>query len=153
MTTLQFAIILSCTLCFGLIIGAYYGTIEYRIRNDLPLITKDCFCPSCGQILPLSHQIPVISWILLRGKCGFCHTSISIRYPLFESIFALFYPVTLVLLDRHLAFLLPLWFGFITIMLTIRSKGHFLSLFKGLGIMYLYHFLYGILLCIIFAPV
>lgn len=152
MTTLQFAILLFCTITFGLIIGAYYGTIEYRIRNDLPLITKDCFCPICKHPLSTYHQIPIMGWLVLHGHCHNCGGPISLRYPLFESLFGLFYTVTFLFFHHNPLILLIIWFCFITIMLIIRSHKHFLSLFKGIGIMYLYHSLYGFLLLIICTP-
>lgn len=42
------------------------------------------FCPSCGHKLPWWHNIPLFSWILLRGRCGFCNAAVSVRYPLVE---------------------------------------------------------------------
>ena len=81
-TTYYFSVLLICTLVFGSIIGAYFTTAEYRIRFDKPLITKDCYCPECGHVLNGLHQIPVISWIALGGKCHYCGTKIPLRYPL-----------------------------------------------------------------------
>ncbi len=46
-------------------------------------------CPACGKQLLWWHNIPLFSWLLLRGKCGFCKAPISIRYPLIEAISAL----------------------------------------------------------------
>lgn len=42
------------------------------------------FCPSCGKKLEWWHNIPVVSWVLLRGRCGFCKAPISARYPIVE---------------------------------------------------------------------
>lgn len=42
------------------------------------------FCPSCGKKLEWWHNIPIVSWLLLKGKCGFCKASISARYPIVE---------------------------------------------------------------------
>ena len=47
-------------------------------------------CPSCGKQLLWWHNIPLVSWILLRGKCAFCGTRISGRYPLIEAMTAFF---------------------------------------------------------------
>ncbi len=54
---------------------------ELSINNP-----KRSECPTCGKQLLWWHNIPVISWLLLKGKCHFCKTSISIRYPLVELI-------------------------------------------------------------------
>ncbi len=48
-------------------------------------------CPSCGKQLRWYHNIPVISYLLLRGKCAFCHARISIQYPLVELLNGLCY--------------------------------------------------------------
>ena len=62
---------------FGTTMGAYFCTMQYRIREDLPLVTSDCICPACGHRLLLFHQIPIISFFLLKGKCRFCHNVIN----------------------------------------------------------------------------
>ena len=59
-----FGFLLLTSLIFGTTMGAYFCTMEYRIRNDLPIITADCFCPSCGHRLPLIHQVPIIYLVL-----------------------------------------------------------------------------------------
>ena len=151
MTSSQLFILLVCTLSYGLIIGAYYGTIEYRIRNDLPLVTKDCFCPICNHKLSLLQQTPVLAWFALKGKCKYCHNSISPRYPAFEAAFGLFYVVSFMALRKIPLILLLLWLLFITAALALRAERHFSSLLKGLAIMYGYHILYGALLIILLS--
>ncbi len=149
MTVSQLILLHLTTLCFGAIIGAYCGTIDYRIRENLPLITKDCFCPTCNHVLPGKDQIPILGWLMLGGKCRFCHTAIPKRYPIIEGGFSLFYLLSFVILHQKTAAMLILWLLFITSILVLRSKGHVASLLKGLGIMYIYHLLYGFLLYII----
>lgn len=124
---------------FGLVTGAYYGTIEYRIRRNLPLITSDCFCPCCGHVLPLHHQIPILSFFLLKGKCRFCHTPIPVRYPLTESGFLFYYIVLFVIFFRMPTVYLALWYIFICILLLVRCQRQYRSLLKGIVIMTLYH--------------
>ena len=79
---------------FGTTMGAYFCTMQYRIHEDLPLVTSDCICPACGHRLTLFHQIPIISFILLKGKCRFCRAPISPRYPLTEAAFLIYYTLT-----------------------------------------------------------
>ncbi|MFB2762884.1 prepilin peptidase [Marinobacter shengliensis] len=55
-------------------------------------------CPSCGHQIRAWENIPVISWLVLRGKCSSCGTSISPRYPIIEAITAIFSVVTIALL-------------------------------------------------------
>ena len=95
-----FGILFISSSLFGLFLGAYYGTMEYRIRSNLPLVTAGCFCPSCGHSLPLRHQIPVLGFLFLKGKCRFCHAPILLRYPLTEGGFLLYYGATFCLFRR-----------------------------------------------------
>lgn len=134
-----FIILFFSSSLFGLIIGAYFGTIEYRILQNLPLVTSNCFCPACGRTLSIHHQIPIISFILLRGKCHFCHTKISLRYPLIEGGFMAYYGASFLVFRRTPIAYLLLWYIFIGILLFVRGHSQRRSLLKGLAIMTLYH--------------
>ena len=145
-----FAILFLASSCFGLFMGAYYGTMEYRIRQNLPLVTAGCFCPSCGHSLPLHHQIPILSFLFLGGKCRFCHTHIPIRYPLTEGGFLAYYGITFLLFRRTPATYLILWYGFLCILLTARCIRQRRSLLKGIFIMTLYHAVIALLYLILY---
>lgn len=134
-----FGVLFISSSLFGLIVGAYYGTIEYRIRQNLPLMTSDCFCPGCGHVLPLRHQIPILSFFLLKGKCRFCHAGIPVRYPLTESGFLLYYSILFVIFFRKPAVYLTLWYVSVCILLLVRCQRQYRSLLKGIVIMALYH--------------
>jgi len=131
---------------FSAIIGAYCTTIDYRIRQDLPLVTKNCFCPFCHHKLSGFHQIPVISWVLLGGKCHYCKKPIPARYPLIEAGFILCYCTVFLLFQERPFVYVILWFLFITVFLLLRSDRHYKSLIKGLSIMYLYHIPFALII-------
>lgn len=150
MTQVQFITLFLCTLIFGSIIGAYFGTADYRIRHEQALFTSHCYCPHCNHVLAGIHQIPIISWILLKQKCYYCHTPISIRYPLIEASFLLYYGITFLLLWSHLSLLLGIWFTFLCILILLRCQGHFLWAMKGIGIFAGFHIFYGFLLFIVY---
>ena len=132
-------VMLIFSLLFGAIIGAYTTTVDYRVRNDLPIVTADCFCPSCGHRLPLLHQIPVISWVLLKGRCGFCSERIPARYPVIEMGYTVFYTVSYCIFSSQPVVFLLLWFGFSCCVLCIRGRGHRKSLTKAIINMAVYH--------------
>lgn len=134
-----FSILFSASSLFGLFMGAYYGTMEYRIRHGMPFMTSGCFCPSCGHALPLHHQIPVLSFLFLRGRCHFCHTDIPARYPLTEGGFALYYGTAFLLFRRTPAAYLILWYAFLCVLTTARCGKRYGPLLKGLLLMGLYH--------------
>jgi len=71
---------------YGITIGSFLNVVIYRVPNNLSVISPPSACPSCGNRLKMYHNIPILSWLLLRGKCGFCKTNISFQYPLIEFI-------------------------------------------------------------------
>lgn len=68
---------------FGLIIGSFLNVFILRWK-ERPLTGRST-CASCGNTIAWYDLIPVISWLVLRGRCRICGTSISIQYPLVES--------------------------------------------------------------------
>ncbi len=148
-----FGILFISSSLFGLFLGAYYGTMEYRIRSNLPLVTAGCFCPSCGHSLPLRHQIPVLGFLFLKGKCRFCHAPILLRYPLTEGGFLLYYGATFCLFRRTPVVYLILWYGALCLLLIARCGKQYRSLRKGLLIMAIYHAVIAALYLILYlAP-
>ncbi|WP_027180143.1 prepilin peptidase [Maridesulfovibrio bastinii] len=71
----------------GAITGSFYACAAYRYINGLSLLNpKRSFCPECGYQLKWYDNIPVVSYILLKGKCRNCHEKISMFYPAVELI-------------------------------------------------------------------
>ncbi len=151
MTSFHFIVLFICASLFGGVMGAYFGTVDHRVRHDEPLITTGCYCPSCRHKLPVHHQIPILSWIFLKGRCRFCHEPIPVRYPLIEGGFLLFYGVSFLLLWRRPLVLAAGWYLFFTALLLLRCQGHYRSAFKGWCIFAGYHLLFTALLGIILA--
>ena len=76
-------------LLVGLCVGSFLNVAILRIPEDKSILFPASHCPSCQHPLSWYHNIPLLSWIFLRGKCAFCHTSISYQYPLIELVTAL----------------------------------------------------------------
>ncbi|HQR73078.1 MAG TPA: prepilin peptidase [Sulfurovum sp.] len=68
----------------GIMIGSFLNVVIYRIPNDESIVFPASKCQSCQTPLKWYHNIPLASWLLLGGKCGFCKTAISKQYPLVE---------------------------------------------------------------------
>ncbi len=68
----------------GLIVGSFLNVVVYRVPIGLSLSTPRSFCPTCDRQLAWWENIPVVTWLLLRGCCRGCHQPISARYPLVE---------------------------------------------------------------------
>ena len=73
----------------GLIFGSFFNVLIYRLPRKLSIIKPGSQCVHCNQSIPFYDNIPVLSYLFLRGRCRFCHVKISWRYPLVESLTAL----------------------------------------------------------------
>ena len=69
----------------GTIMGSFLNVVVYRLPRHESLITPASHCPGCGTPVKPYDNIPVLSWLLLRGHCRSCGTAISVRYPLVEA--------------------------------------------------------------------
>ncbi len=69
---------------FGLIIGSFLNVVIYRVPLGESIAFPGSHCPQCGHVLRAWELVPVISFLLLRGRCRVCKVKISWRYPLVE---------------------------------------------------------------------
>jgi leader peptidase (prepilin peptidase)/N-methyltransferase len=70
---------------FGTIVGSFLNVVIYRLPRGLSVNKpKRSFCPGCEKQIPWVYNLPIVSWLWLRGKCAFCKASISPRYLLVE---------------------------------------------------------------------
>ena len=68
----------------GLFVGSFLNVVIYRTPRGLSVASPRSFCPVCERQLSWWENVPVVSWIALRGRCRTCRQPISIRYPLVE---------------------------------------------------------------------
>ena len=69
----------------GLVLGSFAGVVAFRVpRGESPIGGRSC-CDACGEQVAARDNVPVLSWIVLRGKCRSCGAAIPIRYPLIEA--------------------------------------------------------------------
>jgi leader peptidase (prepilin peptidase) / N-methyltransferase len=73
---------------FGLIIGSFLNVVAYRLPRHESVVFPASHCPSCDAHIKPYDNVPVLSWLWLRGRCRSCHTSISARYPIVEAVTA-----------------------------------------------------------------
>ncbi len=69
---------------FGLVVGSFLNVVIYRVPRGESVVSPRSACPSCGTQLLERDNVPVVSWLLLRGRCRHCHAPISAQYPLVE---------------------------------------------------------------------
>ncbi len=68
----------------GLVVGSFLNVVVYRVPLGLSVSKPRSFCPDCHRQLAWWENVPLISWIVLRGRCRVCGLSISLRYPAVE---------------------------------------------------------------------
>jgi prepilin signal peptidase PulO-like enzyme (type II secretory pathway) len=76
---------------FGALIGSFLNVVIHRLPLGKELVVSRSACPSCQALIPWWCNVPVLSWLVLRGKCRSCRVSISPRYLIVEIISALIF--------------------------------------------------------------
>jgi len=88
MTNLPIPVIL-LVFVLGAVIGSFLNVIIFRVPRKLPFARGRSSCPHCGHLIAWYQNIPLVSYVALRGKCAHCKGSISLRYPVVELFTAL----------------------------------------------------------------
>ena len=68
----------------GLVIGSFLNVVIWRVPRDESIVSPPSHCPNCNNPIAPRDNVPVISWLVLRGRCRHCGNPISARYPLVE---------------------------------------------------------------------
>src|SRR4030095_359494 len=77
------------TFIFGAVIGSFLNVIIHRVPNEESIVFPGSACPKCKAQLKPYDNIPILSWLILGGKCRNCKGRIAIRYPAVELLTAL----------------------------------------------------------------
>lgn len=102
---------------FGALVGSFLNVVIHRVPRKESIVTPPSACPSCKTRLAPYDNVPVLSWLWLRGKCRTCRAPISARYPLVESSTALLFAGAGAVI--HEPFLLALALAFIAAMIVV----------------------------------
>ena len=85
---------------FGLVIGSFLNVVAWRLPRGESLVHPPSACPNCGTPIKPYDNVPVLSWLLLRGRCRSCGHPISPRYPLVELVTGLLYAAVVLAKDE-----------------------------------------------------
>jgi leader peptidase (prepilin peptidase) / N-methyltransferase len=77
-------VIAAAIFILGLIFGSFLNVCIYRLPRGLSVVAPRSACPNCKRMIASYDNIPVVSWLILRGRCRHCHTPISPRYMVIE---------------------------------------------------------------------
>jgi len=102
---------------FGAVFGSFFNVVAYRLPRSESLVTPGSHCPKCGTAIKPYDNIPVIGWLLLRGRCRSCHEQISARYPMVEAITAVL--AVAVVLTKHSTYQVVLGLTLVAILVPI----------------------------------
>ncbi len=81
--------LLGTSAVFGLLIGSFLNVCIYRLPREQSIVLPRSYCPHCQHQLTWFENIPLVSFLFLRGRCRYCHEPISWRYPTVELLTAL----------------------------------------------------------------
>jgi len=82
------AYVMSALALLGLLIGSFLNVVVHRVPRGESVVRPASRCPGCGSRIRARDNVPVVSWLLLRGRCRDCGTGISVRYPAVELLAA-----------------------------------------------------------------
>lgn len=110
-------LVLLFVIIIGLCIGSFLNVVILRALSNESIVFPASKCPKCQHTLKWWHNIPVLSYILLRGKCGFCKEKISIQYPIIEILTSIVFAITFLKFGISLDLLFAWIFGSLFIVL------------------------------------
>ena len=84
---------------FGAVIGSFLNVVAYRLPRGESLAFPGSHCTSCGQDIKAYDNVPLLSWLVLRGRCRHCKAQISARYPAMELLTALVFAAIVLVRD------------------------------------------------------
>jgi len=102
---------------FGAIIGSFLNVVIHRIPREESIVLPSSRCPSCGAAIAFYDNVPVLSYMLLGGRCRSCKIHISARYPIVEALVGLLW--ILVVWREGLSWALPFDLIFLTAILAL----------------------------------
>ena len=73
----------------GACLGSFVNVVAWRLPREESVVWPGSHCPKCGHAVRWHDNVPVLSWILLQGRCRDCHQGISSRYPWVEAMSAI----------------------------------------------------------------
>ena len=105
------------SIIFGALIGSFLNVCIFRLPKEESIVTPGSHCPHCQKPVKFYDNVPLVSYILLNGRCRYCKESISIQYPLIEGITALSSLILFMKFGPSLSYLI--YFAFVAALIVI----------------------------------
>lgn len=111
---------------FGLAFGSFLNVCIIRLPLDRSLLRPPSSCPACGHVIGWRDNVPVFSWLLLRGRCRWCQKPISAQYPLIEALVAALWVAAALYYGFTLQGLTAAIFGTLLLGIAITDARHYI---------------------------
>ncbi|MGH2699795.1 MAG: prepilin peptidase [Actinomycetota bacterium] len=111
-------------LFLGLILGSFGTVAAHRIPRRETIVTGRSRCPNCGRQITALENIPVVSYLVLRGRCPGCKTSISLRYPLTELATGILFALSVAKFELTVTAAVYAAFFWVLVVLTVIDLEH-----------------------------
>lgn len=118
MLEIPVAMLLGFAFLLGAVVGSFLGVVVYRVPQGKSIMGRS-FCPSCENQIAAYDNIPILSWVLLGGKCRKCNSRIPIQSPLEELATALLFVLSAYIGGFSILTLLLFYFAAISVALTL----------------------------------
>lgn len=105
------------SIVFGALVGSFLNVCIIRLPKEESIITPGSHCPHCKKAIKFYDNVPLVSYLLLRGECRYCKNTISFQYPLVEGITALSSLFLFMRFGPSLSYLV--YFAFVTALIVI----------------------------------
>lgn len=109
---------------YGIVIGSFLNVLIHRLPQGKSIIKPGSHCPNCGAPIAFYDNIPLISYLILRGKCRNCKSSISYQYPLVEGITGALFVIFYLKSGLSLVFITETVFSALIIVLIFTDLNH-----------------------------
>jgi len=113
-------------LCFGSFLNVCILRLAKEDKKQRSLFHPPSTCPSCGQRIEWRDNIPLVSWLLLRGRCRRCGHPISLQYPIIEAVVGVLWIAAMVAYGPTVHFLAAALFGTILLGIAVTDARHYL---------------------------
>lgn len=108
----------------GLVFGSFLNVVAYRVPLGRSVVQPPSACPSCGTAIRPRDNIPVVSWLVLRGRCRDCSAPISSRYAIVEAATGILFAFTTLLVGLRWVLPAYLWFVAVALVLVLTDLDH-----------------------------
>ncbi len=122
MAGLESYLVAAVAFVLGASVGSFLNVVIYRVpRGGSVTNPSRSFCPRCESTIPWYCNIPIVSWLALRGKCLRCRAPIAIQYPIIETVTALAYTATAMLLRNDSLMLIACCWMFVSGLIVVAT--------------------------------